>query len=59
VQEKIERAEIRQLKALDCAFADALEVSLDTLRCHLAPKQRIILIFERNETDIGRVPLIA
>lgn len=59
MKQKIKRAEIRQLKSLHVTFADSAEVLLDALGSHFADQQRIELIAQSNQTDVGRVALIA
>ena len=59
VQQKIKGAEIRQLKSFDFAFADSPEMFLDAFGSHFANQQRIELIAQGNQTDVGGVAFIA
>ena len=58
MQQKIERANIRQLKPLDFPVTNTLEMLLDSLRRNLAHEDRIQLIMQRNQSDVCRVALV-
>ncbi len=59
MQEEVQRAEIRKLEALHVPLADRREVLLDPGRRDLAHEHRVDLLGEPDETDVGRVPLVA
>src|SRR5262245_42659131 len=59
MQQKIERVQIRQFVALDLAFTDSGEVSFDALGGDLADEDRVMLRFERDQADVGRVAFVA
>ena len=59
VQEKVERAQVWQLKTFDRAVTDTLEVFFHARRRYLAHEQRIVLIAQCDQPDIGRVAFIA
>src|SRR5215475_915240 len=59
MQQEIERVQIRQLVAFDLALADSGEVSFDALRGDFADEYRVMLRFERDQSDVGRVAFVA
>src|SRR5215213_5939918 len=59
VQEEVERAEVRQLEALDAAFDHPAEMLLDAPGRDLAREHRVELFAQRDEPDVGRVALVA
>src|SRR6185295_4668640 len=58
VQQKVQRAEIRQFESFDFALADTLEVFLNALRRNLADEDRINLIPQSNQSDVGGIALV-
>src|SRR5687768_9299359 len=59
VQEEVERAEVRQLEALDLASDQRAEVLLGARGRDLAHEQRVDLFAQRDKADVGRVALVA
>src|SRR5207244_12331167 len=59
MQQKIERAEIRQLEALDLALHHFPEVGLYTRGRHFPQQNREIFLLPRDHADVGGVALIA
>jgi hypothetical protein len=58
MKKKIERMKIRELKSLDGAQADALEMPLDRVDGHIFSEQWIEFRFPCDEPDVTRVPFI-
>jgi hypothetical protein len=58
VQQKIEGAEVRQLKSFDIAFADAGEMVFHSVSGHFAHKDRIKLIAQGDQPDVCGVAFI-
>ncbi len=59
VKEEIERFEIWQLEAIDAAFDDIAEMLFDTLGSDFANEQRVIFVFEGDQTDVCGVAFVA
>src|SRR5688500_5782598 len=59
VQQEVERAEVGQLEALDAALDQHAEMLFDALGRHLAREQRVYLLAQSDEPDVGRVALVA
>src|SRR5215470_18750536 len=59
MQQEIKRVQIRQLVAFDLAFADPGEMPFDALRGDFADENRVMLRFERDQADVGRVAFVA
>src|SRR5262245_5163994 len=59
MQQEIERVQIWQFVAFDLAFADSGEMPFDALGGDFTDKDRVMLRFERDQADVGRVAFVA
>ena len=58
MQQEIEGVQVGQFVAFDLAFANPGEVAFDVVGGDFADEDRVMLRFERDQADVGRVALV-